>query len=470
MENNKIGKRIESKYAFVGLMLVLMTVLFAGSALADIDNWKDITLSLVNQDPDPANTGDVLELRIGIENQGGVAAENLVLEVIPDYPFEKISGEELVKEVGTISPYQSGDTIKIVKFKLRINKDATEGQYALKIWEYEEGKRDLFHTAVTFNIDVQSKESAEIIYIDKVQLIPGKQTSITFTINNVGSAPLRDLTFSWENTDDAILPVGSDDTRYIKYIDVGDSVDLKYEVMADTNTAAGLYKLNLYLSYTDTINGSSSEQQISTIAGVYVGGETDFDVAFSESSGGETSFTIANIGSNPATSVSVIIPQQSGWSVTGSNSVIIGNLDTGDYTVASFTLQSSGTQAFAPNASMSREQLQAMRQQAANQTAPTSNKVLVQIAYTDTMGRRNTVEKEVQMSTQGNMTTSGQTIAMGFGNRSFQRNPSFISQYKWYIIGLVVLIIVSVGYFKYKREKTLNPKYEFSDLFRKKKK
>jgi len=87
------------------------------------------------------------------------------------------------------------------------------------------------------------------------------------------------------------------------------------------------------LTYKDNINGT--EKKISTIAGMYVGGGTDFDVAFSDNANSQMSFTIANIGSNPANSVSVVIPQQRSWSVSGSNSVIIGNLNKGDYTVAS---------------------------------------------------------------------------------------------------------------------------------------
>ena len=110
-------------------------------------------------------------------------------------------------------------------------------------------------------------------------------------------------------------------------------------MIADTNAQPGLYKLNLYLSYGDSI--SNKTNKISTIAGVYVGGGTDFDVAFSDNANGQMSFTVANIGSNPANSVSVVIPEQNSWSVSGSNSVIIGNLNKGDYTVASFKLQSS---------------------------------------------------------------------------------------------------------------------------------
>ncbi len=88
--------------------------------------------------------------------------------------------------------------MEIIKFKLKVDKDVTAGQYELKIKEYEEGKAEVSATH-TLNIEVQSRESAEVIYIDKTVLVPGKEDSLTFTINNVGSAPLRDLTFSWIN-------------------------------------------------------------------------------------------------------------------------------------------------------------------------------------------------------------------------------------------------------------------------------
>jgi len=42
-----------------------------------------------------------------------------------------------------------------------------------------------------------------------------------------------------ENTDNIILPVGSDNTKHIKYIDPGEGQDLEYQVIADTNAVPG---------------------------------------------------------------------------------------------------------------------------------------------------------------------------------------------------------------------------------------
>jgi hypothetical protein len=448
------------------LFLILIFAMLATAANAALKDIKDVSISLVNQDPDPAIAGDVVEIRLGIENRGGQAAENLIIEVVPGYPFELIAGEEAEQKITKLDAYQYDEDMKILKFLVRVNRDANAGEYELVVKDHEEGSSVAAKRSLS--VDVKSKESAEIIHIDKTSLIPGKESSLKFTVNNVGNAPLRDMTFSWLNSDDIILPVGSDNTRYIKYLDVGESAELDYTVIPDTNADPGLYKLDLSLKYEDPTTGE--ENEISTIAGVYVGGATDFDVAFSESSNGETSFSIANIGSNPAYSVSVIIPQQDGWTVSGSNSMIIGNLNKGDYTVASFTLQAGRTAAVQKDiGNMSKEDMANLRNQ-----MQSSSQVKVQIAYTDTMGNRGIVEKEVQINQQKMNATGIQALSPNgqfaqFGRQRIQQQTTF-SKYRWYILAGAVLIVFCVLYFSYRKKKMINPDFRIKDLFKKKKK
>ncbi|MFH0875021.1 MAG: COG1361 S-layer family protein [archaeon] len=457
------------------MIFAVILVVFSNLVQAAVSQDKIITVSLVNQDPDPALAGDTMEIRLGVENSGGVAAENLILEVIPAYPFTTVPGDSYTYNVGTLKAYQTVSNMAIVKFRLKVDKDVTAGTYALKVKEYEQGKASVGGMQ-SFNIDIRSKENAEVIYIDKTTLIPGKQTSLKFTVNNVGNAPLRDLTFSWINEDKIVLPVGSDNTKYVKYIDVGDSADLEYQVIADSNAKAGLYELALQLTYDDPT--SDTDKEINTIAGIYVGGGTDFDIAFSESSSGTTSFTIANIGSNPSFSVSVIVPQQQGWQVTGSNSMIIGNLNTGDYTVASFALQSAQTRQITADQKNATSQEELMAQRASTQT---SNTLKIQIAYTDTMGKRELVEKEVIMNTQAIMgattdseaadsqATGTQAAMANFRGRGVVQQKSFFSKYKWYIAVLTVLVVVGLGYWKYRKEKLLDPNFNIKDMIKIKK-
>ncbi len=417
----------------LSVLIILVLTAYAPVVNAGLAGSTVLSISLANLDPNPAIAGDSIDVRIGIENIGGTTANNIMMEIVPGYPFDLVPGENAVKDVGIIEGYEVDSTknIKIVKYRLKINKDTSAGIYELKVKYYGAGSSDVIMKSLY--IDVKSRANVEIIHIDKASIVPGKQSSLKFTINNAGNAPLRDITFNWENKDNTILPVGSDNTRYIKYIDISESFDLEYQVIADTNANAGLYKLNLYLTFTDSINGTT--KQLSTIAGVYVGGGTNFDIVFSESTNGETSFSVANIGSNKAYSVSVIIPDQRSWIVSGSNSVIIGNLNSGDYTVASFKLHSS--------------------------VNSSSETVQMQIAYTDTMGERKVVDKEVKLGLQNIAAADGQTAVQGRKIQSQQGSPDYIV----YIIGIAVLFIGFTTYQKFRRQKLLDPDFNIRNLF-----
>jgi hypothetical protein len=224
-----------------------------------------------------------------------------------------------------------------------------------------------------------------------------------------------------------------------------------------------LYKLNLYLSYEDSSSGV--ERETDTIAGIYVGGETDFEVAFSESSSGQMSFSVANTGSNPANSISVVVPEQTGWIVTGSSSAIIGNLNQGDYTVASFTLQQSSgstavsqipTQGMTPPTRGTNSATTPTGTVSEKQNASNSNLLKIQIVYTDTMGKRRTIEKEVKVSgTSSSAVASISAAAAGY-SQGFGRvqQQSFVQKYRWYLLGGVVLIAFAIFiFFRYKQKR-----------------
>jgi hypothetical protein len=194
------------------------------------------------------------------------------------------------------------------------------------------------------------------------------------------------------------------------------------------------------LSYEDY---ESNEQSINTTAGIFVGGETDFDVSFSESDAGEISLSVANVGNNIAYSVKVSVPDQDGYKVSGSSSTIVGNLEKGDYTIASFDVTSSqgatgseGENSGAPPGTAKASE------EARNMTAASaeSNPLKVQIEYTDAKGERITVDKEVELEmTSGNMTAAGQAGPGG---------SSGIGSYLPYII----VLVLAGGIFVYRKK------------------
>jgi len=80
------------------------------------------------------------------------------------------------------------------------------------------------------------------------------------------------MVVSWKDPKGVILPVYSDNTKYIKYLEPGQSVTIAYSVMADVNANPGLYTLDINLSFEDY---ESKEKGIKTTAGLFVGGETE---------------------------------------------------------------------------------------------------------------------------------------------------------------------------------------------------
>ncbi len=403
-------------------ILLVLTILFAGMVSAA----QEVSITLLNQDPDPAIAGDVVEVKLAIENDGSTAMEDMVIEIEPSYPFMAIYGEPLVEEIGTLNPYQNSGDMKIVSFNLIVDPNAVAGDHNIDVIYYEESGS--YTVQKTLTLEVVSEDSAEIIYINQIELIPGKKTELQFTINNVGSAHLTDLTFSWSNEDEVILSVGSDNTKYIQSLDVGESKILGYNVMADSSADAGLYKLDLSLIYNDPI--TNEQNIVNTIAGIYVGGETDFEIAYSDNSDGEMAFTIANIGSNDATSVSIKVQDQQGVSIIGASSNIIGNLNKGDYTVATFEIQTN------------------------------VEEIDLGISYTDTTGERVSITKSVSTGSSSNNLVGEDSedtkMSSGRGSGGMGAMTSGVNNLipiiKWSVIIIVVLVVGLIGFKIYKKK------------------
>lgn len=312
---------------------------------------KGLTVDLLNQDPDPVKPGDILEVRLSVQNTGYKDLEDCVLEIKPSYPFRALAGEKLVQNIGTLGKRSEDNRRKVVKFKLGLENSVNAGKYPLKVYAYTKGDGNRLALTKELNIEVDSESNAEIEYISVEKMVPGTKTNLVFGIKNVGNSPLKNAMFSWECTGDVILPVGSSNVKHINLIDIGDTANVSFEVLTNVNTKPGMYKLDMVLTYDDieelktiTEAGTVENQkrkEIKSKAGIYIGGTTEFDIAFMERGPtGSYTFSVSNIGNNGANSVKVSVPLQANWTVTdGSNSVMLGNLPKGDMTVADFNLK-----------------------------------------------------------------------------------------------------------------------------------
>jgi hypothetical protein len=432
------------KFSFLTLLLLstAFICLGAGTALAATSNGiidsSSMQVNLTNQNPDAARPGEPVELTLSVQNIGSNDLKDITVAVAPKYPFSQISGEDLQKRISYLNARQEDNDAGVLKFKLMTDSNASEGTYDIDVTttaKQSGPSSSTVATTQTIRLEVRGKEYAQIVTINKANIDVGKEEPLEFIVTNTGNSPLKNMVVSWKDPKGVILPVYSDNTKYIKYLEPNQSVKVDYSVMADVNANPGLYTLEVNLNFEDY---QSKTKSIQTTAGLFVGGATDFDVSFSESSQGEVSLSVANVGNNIAYAVKVSVPEQDGYKVSGSSSTIVGNLEKGDYTIASFNVASK--QAAGDNTKTTSGEPSNTAEASArgnDSTLTSSNPLKVQIEYTDAKGERITVDKEVKLAmTSGNMTAQG---------TRGQRNSSGFSSYLLYI----VVILLAGGVFTY---------------------
>jgi hypothetical protein len=309
---------------FVGLMLVLPVSAYAADSGTGItNNGVGMKVTFVNQDPISAEPGGYVNLLFKVENWGTANADNVVVELLPQYPFSLDYGLSTVQQLGTISGLSFSDRSYLVKYRVRVDKDAIDGENEIKL-KYSYGNTAFsMESSQTFNVTVENPK-------------------------------------------------------------------------------------------------------------------TDFDVVVQDSASGTTSLAIANVGSNTAYSVIVSIPDQAGYKVSGASSALLGNLDASDYTLASFQIAQVSAQTQAGYGS-------------GNFTAPSAAPLKISVAYTDTLGIRRTVEKEVSLaafSAGGLNVTSAKARFSATGS-----NTSLFSGGLLYIVIGVVGIVAVVAFFKLRGRK-----------------
>lgn len=263
------------------------------------------------------------------------------------------------------------------------------------------------------NLVSASSGNIGVTDVSPTSLVPGEQTGLNFKIENTGNSDLNNIVFSWEEKTGSILPVGSSNTKSIDHLYEGDAETFDFDVFTSASVAPGLYELTFTIKF-DNDNGTTITE--TSNAGIIVGGQTDFDVSVSDISSSGLILSVSNTGKNPAAAVTISIPEQSNLKISGSSSSIIGNLDKGDYSVASFQTNSFSR----------------------------SSSVNVEIQYTDTTGTRQTLSKiitipSVSAQTTSSANTGSSATTTGYSVKNTNTNNPVL------IIGFIASMILTIG-------------------------
>jgi hypothetical protein len=343
-------------------LVILMFLLLNEKAMA-AEPLIQATLSVYPTTISPGNDGYI---QLMLRNTGTLPSNRIRIS--------SVSWDRMIIPYGTwvgdVGALGVGDS-SISLYKFSVSNNASSGLYTVTFnIEY---CQDSYCKTISPNaiITVQSPSVVEVNSIKPTSLKLGEKANITFTITNKGNSQINNVVFTWSSSGNVILPVGSDNRIIIPTIYADSFYEIPVEVSVSPNAAPGLYSLSISIQYQDK---SGINQSINSVAGIEIGGETDFDVSVQESTSTLTTLAITNIGTTTAYSTVVRIPQQENFRVVGSSSSVLGNLNAGDYTLVSFQILPTR-----------------------NFTQGTSRKLLVEISYTDAVGIRRVVEKDVEI-------------------------------------------------------------------------
>ncbi len=322
---------------------------------------------------EPVYPGDTVFVWVPIKNTGyGTWLSDTVVKLVPaNNATEK--AVHVLDDAVTLGSIEEWNDIRTAKFKIHIDKSAVEGEYDFHVHVISKGKVDSSNSLSTTTMQedrVLVVSGTPIITLSNssVDIVaPGSITEVVLKFRNEGTGTARnlyiDIDTSMEHLSKAFSIVGSGTRFSLGSLSPGDWAEIRFTLMVDALAQTGVYNIPLKIT---GMNYSSTDY-----LGVGVAGITDFELSYQES-GGSVLLSVANIGVNPASAVSVTIPTQSNFNVIGSSSQVIGNLDAGDYTSATFQITQMG-----------------------------KSDMKVNIQYTDATGARRSIEKKLPVKLGG---------------------------------------------------------------------
>ncbi len=326
--------------ALAGLMLVLPTV--HAITYTNADN-VDLKITLVNQEPDPAEPNGYVDVRFKVENWGTKIAENVTVELLQTFPFSFELGDSAVKNLGSIGGMQIGDNAVIIKYRLRIDKNAVEGSNPVTL-RYRTADSQSWLKIDDFDISIRTHNSIlslEDIKTDPAVIEPGKTAIVYVEVKNLADAVLRNIKVKFDLSSASIplVPMGSISEKTIYQLGPNEAVFMNFNVMATGTATCGVYKVPITLSYQDRLGQNFTK---SDVTGIVVCQKPEIEAMLDTADFLKTpvqiTIKVVNRGTTDIKFLAVTLENTKDFEVNSQPYVYVGSVDSDDYETADYTI------------------------------------------------------------------------------------------------------------------------------------
>jgi len=333
------------------LVFVLLVFSLVYVANGDYPLFESLHVTLLSQDPDPAEPSQYVTLRFKITNIGAENAEDVQFEILPEYPFSLYSGDALVN-LGSLHGRQVDDKGYIQKYKLRIDKNAVEGDHEIKVrYKIKTGE---WITLEPFTVHVRSYDailSVISVETDPHPISPGKEFDLSIKLRNVADSPLEYIITKLDllredrtaatvtYTEFPFSPLGSSNEKTIKMLASGRETEVKFKLVTDPDAESNVYKIPVIINYKDNYGMNYSRDHIITIV---IADKPDISVLIDSSTvheagkKGEVLIKFVNKGFSNIKFLNLKLKPNHKYELLSSDEVYVGNIDSDDYETAEF--------------------------------------------------------------------------------------------------------------------------------------
>lgn len=248
-------KTIKHICAAVLFLLLASSLIFVPASAAV--SGPNLKVTLIEINPYPAKIGQYLELTVQVENIGRERAENVFIELVPDYPFSLDSPANSVQNVGALAP----EKIATKEFYLFVDKNAQKGTRSIDV--RTQTKKDAPWSETSFEIRIGSETfdskgtvELEAIVSDPEVFMPGDRGTVTLTLRNTAETPTITIGEKDYDTNARIqsavlsssgkeLLVRNQPFGDMGILGPGDKIDLTFNVEVAEEVKDGTYPLEL---------------------------------------------------------------------------------------------------------------------------------------------------------------------------------------------------------------------------------
>jgi hypothetical protein len=338
-------------------ILMILLISFNFVIAQNYENGGVLDINFINQDPDPVEPGEYVDVRWKMENLGDETLENVEIEFVATYPFSV--DENPVKSYAKIDSQIKDDAGIIIKYKVRVDENAIEGSNLIKI-KYRSD--DSTWTTQEYDINVQTVDAnLGIMSIETVptNILPGDEFELRIKVKNLADSTINDVnmkldlllstitTGSMTTTKSDILdslpfaPTKSATEKKIRNIKQGEEVVFTYSLIAYADAEAKVYKIPIELGYYDGIGTQYAKEDI---VGIIIQSKPDLRVILESSeisaqgTKGEVSVKFVNKGLTDVKLLNVMLKESDNYDIISPSEVYIGNIESDDYESADFEI------------------------------------------------------------------------------------------------------------------------------------